>query len=203
MTQVHAAIVAVRVTKWSIGFCQGKAKLDEKLREKLVVAIEKSLLGAGAKDYEDGIETTKKLLEWAYQNIQSIQTRDGLRAALDSCPPMSKREETIALFISAGLPLLIRTGLQIAAKKAAATIPAPKGGRPSAIPPQKVGEVLDCVAGLIRRGCTVEAAIYRTAQRFGGSERTILRLWAKRGSMTDDELTPAVTVDEVIEYITS
>jgi hypothetical protein len=116
---------------------------------------------------------------------------------------MSKRDELRALFIAISLPLLIRTGLQIAAKKAAATIPAPKGGRPPAIAPQKSGEVLDCVSTLMRRGCTLEAAIYRTAQRFGSSERTIARLWARRGSISDEGLMPEVTMDEAIAFITS
>jgi hypothetical protein len=177
--------------------------VNEKLREKLVAAIERSLLAAGAKDYEEGLQATKKLIEWAHQNVQAIQTRDGLRAALDACPPMSKREALRALFIAAGLPFLFRTVLQMASKKVAATIAAPKGGRPPAIPPQKTGEVLDCVSALMRKGCTFEAAIERTARRFGSSERTIERLWARRGSISEDELMPEVTMDEAIEYITS
>jgi hypothetical protein len=177
--------------------------VNEKLREKLAAAIEKSLLAAGAKDYEEGLNTTKKLIEWAHQNVEAIQTRDGLRAALDACPPMSKREELRALFIAAGLPLLFRTVLQMAAKKVAGTIPAPKGGRPPAVPPQKTGAVLDCVSGLIRKGCTVEAAITRTALRFGSSERTVERLWAKRGSISDDEMLPEVSMDEALLYLTS
>jgi hypothetical protein len=130
--------VAVRVTKWSVGFCQGKVNLNEKLREQIVLAVEKSFRKVGANDYEEGLNKAKKLIEWVYQGIEAIQTRDGLRAALDSCPPMSKRDELRALFIAISLPLLIRTGLQIAAKKAAATIPAPKGGRPPALLPKSL-----------------------------------------------------------------
>jgi hypothetical protein len=99
------------------------------LREQIVLAVEKSFRGAGANDYEEGLNKPKKLIEWVYRGIEAIQTRYGLRAPLDSCPPMSKREELRAIFVAASLPLLIRTGLQIAAKKAAATIPAPKGAR--------------------------------------------------------------------------
>lgn len=180
------------MTKWSVGFCQGKVNLDEK-----------SFREVGADNYEEGLNKAKKLIEWVYQGIQAIQTRDGLRGALDSCPPMSKREELIALFVATGLPHLVRSGLQIAAKRAAATIPAQKGGRPPAIAPQQTGEVLDCVSALMRKGCSLEAAIYRTAQRFGSSERTIARLWARRGSISDDELMPEVTMDEAIDFITS
>ena len=165
-------------------------------------AIEKWIVLAGAKDYEEGMKKLRSLIGWVHDRIQFVQTRDDLRAVLDSCPPMSRREELTYLFLANQLPQVIRPGLQIAAKKAADTIPPMKGGRPPAIAPQKTSEVLDCVSTLIRKGCTLEAAIYRTAQRFTSSERTIERLWAKRGSISDDELMPEVTMDEAIAFIT-
>ena len=165
-------------------------------------AIEKWIVVAGAKDYAEGMESASKVIGWFYERTQMVKTRDDLRALLDSCPAMSKREELTYLFLANHLPQVIRPGLKNAAKKAADTIPPRKGGRPPAIAPQKTGEVLDCVSALMRKGCTHEAAIYRTAQRFTSSERTIERLWAKRGSISDDELMPEVTMDEAIAFIT-
>ena len=109
----------------------------------------------------------------------------------------------IYVFLANHLPQVIRLGLKTAAKKAADTIPPMKGGRPPAIAPQRIGEVLDYVSTLTRKGCTLEAAIYRTAQQFSSSERTIERLWARRGSISDEELMPEVTMDEAIDFITS
>jgi hypothetical protein len=177
--------------------------VEEKLREKFVSAIEKSVLTAGAKDYEEGMQTARKLLGWAHDNIQSVQTRDDLRKVLDSCPPLTKREEVIALFVMSRLPQIMRFVLSVAAKKAKETIPSTTGGRPSAIPPEKIRDALDYVSALHRKGCSFEAAIKRTAQRFGTSDRTIERLWAKRESMTDDDLMPEVTIDEAVKYLSS
>ena len=177
--------------------------MDEKLREKFVSAIEKAILIAGANDYEQGMQTTRKLLEWANENVKSIQTLDGLRTVLDSCPQMSKREEMIGLFLTNRLPQVIRFGLKIAAKKAVETIPAMKGGRPPAIPPQRVYEVLDYVSTLHRKGCSWEAAIRRTAMRFEISERTIERLWSRRESISDDDVMPEVTFEDAIGYLVS
>jgi hypothetical protein len=181
----------------------GGGDVDEKLREKFVSAIERAVLVAGAKNYEEGMKSATKFLGRLHEDVRTIETRDDLRNLLDSCPPMSKREEMIYLFFANHLPQVIRLGLKTAAKKAADTIPPMKPGRPPAIAPQRIAEVLDNVATLYRKGCSLEVAIYRTSQRFGTSERTIERLWAKRESITDDELMPEVTMDEALEYITS
>jgi hypothetical protein len=110
-----------------------------------------TVLIAGARDYDDGIRTTRKLINWVSEHIQSVETLDGLRTALDSCPPTSRREERIILFVATRLPQLIRAGVQIAARKAAATIPAPKGGRPAAIAPEG-GNVSGWAASLTLSG---------------------------------------------------
>ncbi len=177
--------------------------MQEKLREKFVTAIEKSVLTAGAKDHEEGMQTARKLLGWAHDNIQSVQTRDDLRKVLDSCPALTKREEVIALFVMSRLPQIMRFVLNVAAKKAKETIPSTTGGRPPAIPPQKILDALDYVSALHRKGCSFEVAIKRTAQRFGTSDRTIERLWAKRESMTEDDLMPEITMDEAVKYLSS
>jgi hypothetical protein len=181
----------------------GGGDVDEKLREKFVSALEKAVLVAGSKNYEEGMKSATKLIGWLYDNVQSIQTREDLRSLLDSFPQMSKREEMIYLFLLNNLPQVVRFALKTAAKKAADTIPPMKSGRPPAIAPHRIAEVLDSVAVLYRKGCSLEVAVYRTSQRFCTSERTIERLWARRESITDDELMPEVTMDEAIEYITS
>ena len=177
--------------------------MDEKLREKFVSAIENAMRVAGANDYNEGMQTARKLLEWACNNVRSIQTLDDLRAALESCPPLSKREEMIGLFLANRLPQVIRFGLKIAAKRAADTVPSMKGGRPLAIPPQRVGEVLDYVSKMNRIGCSFETAIQRASQRFGPSERTIERLWAKRASISDEEPVIEITLEEALKYLAS
>lgn len=177
--------------------------MDEKVRERFVSASDKWVLLAGAKDYAEGMKKAAILIGRIHEIVRLIQTREDLRAALDSCAPLSKRQERIYLFLAENLPQVIRVWLKFAAKKAADAIPPMKGGRPPAIAPQKTGAVLDYVSALIRKGCSSEVAIHRTAQRFGSCDRTIERLWAKRGAITESDLMPDVTMDEAIEYITS
>ena len=124
-----------------------------------------------------------------------------MRVVLDACPPFSKLEGASVLFVVNHLPQVIRIGLKMAAEKAASTIPAPHGGRPPAIASHRIGEVLDNVSILNRKGCTLEAALKRTAMKFGTSERTIERLWAKREEISDEEALPLPTMEEVISYL--
>ena len=69
--------------------------MDEKLREQIVVAIEKAMKAVGAEGYESGIEQTRKLAAFVHQGAESMKTLDDLRVLLDRLPPLSKREELI------------------------------------------------------------------------------------------------------------
>jgi hypothetical protein len=147
--------------------------------------------------------TTRKLLIWVLDGIEAIKTPEDLRSRLDSLPPMSKRDEAIALFISKSLPQLLRFGLKILAKSAASTLPQLQTGRPKVIPLQRAHDVLDYVSLLHRKGCSWEIAKQRAAERFGCNIRTIERLWSKRESIELDNAPIAVSVDDVINYLGS
>lgn len=177
--------------------------MDEKLREKLVNAVEKSFHVAGARDYESGIEQARKLIAFVYEGVNSMKTPDELRLLLDSFPALSKREELIGLFIAQNLPGILRLGLKLAAKKAASDLPGLKSGRPPALSLQQVHEALDYVSKLNRQGCPFEVAKLRTGQRFGCSPRTIERLWKGRAAFADDSPVIAPTIDEALSYLIS
>lgn len=177
--------------------------MNEKLREEFVAAIEESVRIAGATDYKEGMESARKLIAWAYDRVQSIQTLDDLRAVLNSCPPLSKREEAIALFLVSHMPQVVRFGLKFAANKAASTLPALKGGRPVAIPASEAREVLDYIALLYRKGCSFEVAKNRAAQKFGCHLRTVERLWSKRALIEDKDQPIEVKIDDVLEYLST
>jgi hypothetical protein len=183
-----------------LGF--GGGVVDEILREKVLVACERAMLAAGAGSYEEEMETATKLIGKIYKGISQIRTADDMRVVLHAYPPVSKWEGVKVLFLVDHFPQVLRLGLKIAAEKAASTIPATHGGRPLAIPSQRIGEVLDYVSLLHRKGCTLEASINRTAFKFGSSERTIERLWAKRDLVSDAEAVPAHTVEEALSYLT-
>lgn len=169
--------------------------MDEKIREKMVSALENAVHTAGAKDYEDGMNQATKLIEFAHNGVQSIRTIKGLRATLDSCPPMSKSEEKVALLTLNLLPQLFRIALKMAAAKA--TLPPPSGGRPRATTANKTQEVLDFVSELFRKGSRLNVAKDRAAKKYGLSLRTIERLWSKRESILEDE----PTIDDALRFI--
>jgi hypothetical protein len=180
------------------GFVGGR--LDEKLREKIIAAVEKSIQIAGAKDYQSGMVQTSKLLAYFYEHIESMKTPDDLRALLDRCPPMSRYEKALALVLAQNLHHVLRLGLKAAAKKAASDLPA--GGRPSALANDKALEALDYVSKLNRKGYPFEVAKSRAAHNYGCSVRTIERLWAKRESISE-EMLPDVTIEDALRYLTS
>ena len=175
--------------------------MDEKLREQIVVAIEKAMKAVGAEGYESGIEQTRKLAAFVHQGAESMKTLDDLRVLLDRLPPLSKREELIISMISRNLPGILRLGFKLAAKRAAADLPALNNGRPPALSSQQAYESLDYVSKLNRQGCPVEIAKSRTAQKFGCSVRTLERLWKDRASFLNDQGEADVTIDEAIGYI--
>jgi hypothetical protein len=182
-----------------LGF--GGGVVDEKLREKFVVAIEKSVRVAGANEYESGMAQARRLIAFAHEGVESMKTLDELRALLDKIPPLTKREEVIGLLIARNLPGILRLGLKLAAKKAATNLPSLNNGRPPTLSSQEAHEALDYVSKLNRQGCSFEIAKLRTAQRFGCSLRTIERLWKDRAALLEDQPAHEPTMDEALSYL--
>lgn len=171
--------------------------MNEKIREEMISAIEKALGEAGAPNYEDGIKTVLKLIDFLGDRVRDIQTTDDLRKALDACEPMSRSEERLALFAMQNLPALARVLLKMLAKMGASTFPPPPAGRPPAFGAHEREEVLNYIAELNRKGASLPAAKLRASQRYGRSRRTIDRLWSHRGDTAEDK----PTIDAVISRI--
>jgi hypothetical protein len=177
--------------------------VDKKLREQIVSALEKAMKAVGAKDYESGMEQTSRLAAVVHESVESMKTLNDLRIMLDKLPPLSKQEEKIALLVARNLPGVLRFGLKLAAKSAAADLPALNSGRPPALSSQQAHEAIDYVSKLNRQGCSFEVAKSRTAQKFACSLRTIERLWKERASFLDNEEEPDATIHEALRYISS
>jgi hypothetical protein len=172
--------------------------VNEKLREKIIAAVEKSIKIAGAKDYQSGMEQARKLLAFLYEGVESMKTPDDLRTLLDGCPPMSRREEMVYLLLAQNMHHVLRLGLRAAAKKAASDLPG--GGRPPALSKKEAREALDYLAKLNRMGCPFAVSKTRTAQKYGCTVRTIERLWSQRASFSDDAKEPEVSLEEAVYY---
>jgi hypothetical protein len=172
--------------------------VDEKTREKMVLAIEKAILSLGEPTYEDGMKKAVKLLEFVTNGARSAQTLDELRSALDACEPVSKSEEMLVLFAMRNLPSLLRACLKMAAKSAAIDFPALPAGRRKALTAQQAVDAVDYIWELTRKGAPMDAAKLRAGQKYGCSRRTIDRLCADRDSVPEDK----PTIAEVINRLT-
>lgn len=173
--------------------------MNEKLREKIVIAFEKSIQRAGAKDYQSGMEQAGKVLAFFCERVEAMKSPDELRTLLDRLPPMSKHEEMIALVLAQNLHHVFRLGLKAAAKRVATDFPI--GGRPPALSNQDARVALDYVSKLNRQGCPLEVAKSRTAQRFSCSVRTIERLWAQRARFFGEAAAPEVSLEEALHHV--
>jgi len=165
----------------------------------MVSALEKAILSLGEPTYEDGMKKAVKLLEFVTNAARTIQTPDGLRSALDACEPLSKSEETIALFAMRNLPTLVRVCLKMAAKSAANDFPAPPTGRLPALKAQQAKDAVDYIWELTRKGASMDAAKTRAGQKFGCSRRTIDRLCANRDSLPEDKPTMADVIKQLTQ----
>jgi hypothetical protein len=165
----------------------------------MVSALEKAILSLGEPTYEDGMKKAIKVLEFFTNRVRSVQTPEGLRNALDACEPLTKGEETLALFAMRNLPSLVRVGLKMAAKSAAVDLPAPPSGRPLALTAQQAKDSVDYVWELTRKGASMDAAKLRASQKFGCSRRTIDRLCAYRDSVPEDKPTMADVIKQLTQ----
>lgn len=174
--------------------------MNEKTREELVAAAESAFSKAGASCYEDGIKLTRKLLSSIDKLLQANETKDKLRTTLDSAAPASRMEEKTVLLCIRSFPQLLRVGLKMAAQKAVETLPAPPGGRPTALPDASQREaMLDYIVGLHRKGASLDAAKLRAGQRYLISKRTVDRLWQNRMKPAEDE----PTFEDAVRYFAS
>jgi len=168
--------------------------VNEKYRERLIAAVEKSMKTVGANDYTSGMEQARKLIAFFYQGMEHLKTPDDLRALLDMCSPMSKREEAIYLLLAQNLHPVIRLGLNSLAKRASSNLPAFNPGRPPALTEKETREALDYVWYAIRRGYSMQVAKLRAAQKYGCSLRTINRLWVRRRDFTGEASEPTIAL---------
>ena len=182
----------------------GGGNVEEKMRERMIVAFEKTVRMAGAPSFEKGMCQAKEKLgiasSWVlFVNnfIQPIQTVEDLREALESRMFLPEREQAQLLFALEKLPQIVREGSLMASKRLAATFP-PQGGRKRAFTVRESQAVLDYVSQLNRDGASMPAAKDRAAQNFHCSRRTIDRLWKQRKSIPLEE---PPTIQELINMV--
>lgn len=179
--------------------------MEDKMRERMIVAFDQAVRIAGASSFEEGMGQARMLtglvIGWVHfvnNFIQPIQTVVDLRETLVSRMSLTESEETLLLLALENLPQIVREGFTMVAEKAKSTLPPPHGGRRPAFTAEESQKVLDYVSHLNRMGAEMPIAKDRAAQRFGCSRRTIDRMWTHRKSIP---LEKPPTIQELIGMV--
>jgi hypothetical protein len=175
--------------------------MKDKDLEQFVEAIERAFVSAGAKDFEDGVRIAKKLIGFFYEGVQSIETKQDFIRAIAQCPPSMIGELDKGLLLVKNLPGVVRHLLIRLARMAASSFSPLPSGRPVVIPPRLGPEILDFIATLNRKGCSLTIAKDRAAKKYDVSRRTIDRLWSDRASYAGDVAPAKVTMADALEYL--
>jgi hypothetical protein len=157
--------------------------VDIETQEKIVTGLVEAVRAVGADDYEAAMMKAKKIIGKVYDAIESMETIQKLRAAMDSADSLNPEDTAIAEFTVGVLPQLIRMALESGGKTLAADLPMHCPGRPRALKEEEHEEILDFILDLFRKKVPLTTAKLRASQRFGCSKRTIDRLWANRKSV--------------------
>ncbi len=166
-------------------------------REKVVSAVEKSIVRVGAENYEDGMGKAIRITRLALILVEKIETKENLRALLDKSPELSKGEESLVLLLFRSLPHVLRLIFIWLANDAKKTLPSISAGRPNSTTTETRQAVVNHIGHLHTNGLTFKDAKKRAAQKFGQSPRTIERIWSQRGCPKEDEL----TIQEAIQLL--
>ena len=140
--------------------------VNAELREKLIVEVEKCWKIAGAENYESGIQTFAKLLDFVRNTFEPMRTKEQFREFLDQLPEPSWLERQFIVGGLRYLPQVFRFGLKKLSQTAEETLP-PLVGRQHT------------------KGYTLEQAKKSAAKKCGVSEATVQRVWDDRGSNSE------------------
>ena len=158
--------------------------VNAELREKLIVEVEKCWKIAGAENYESGIQTFAKLLDFVRNTFEPMRTKEQFREFLDQLPEPSWLERQFIVGGLRYLPQVFRFGLKKLSQTAEETLPPLPRGR-IGIDLQQRAAIIGFVGRQHTKGYTLEQAKKSAAKKCGVSEATVQRVWDDRGSNSE------------------
>lgn len=158
--------------------------MNAELREKLIVEVEKCWKIAGAENYESGIQTFAKLLDFVRNTFEPMRTKEQFREFLDQLPEPSWLERQFIVGGLRYLPQVFRFGLKKLSQTAEETLPPLPRGR-IGIDLQQRAAIIGFVGRQHTKGYTLEQAKKSAAKKCGVSEATVQRVWDDRGSNSE------------------
>lgn len=152
------------------------------LRDEIISRVEKSLILAGAKDYDEGMQQLARLLDFITRNFGQCRTKDQLAAVLNEMPQPAMLESRLFLGTLKYLPQIIRFGLKRLATIAEDTLLEVPTGRPGLELQERV-KIVDFVGDQHKHVPSLDRCMKQAASWFHVSEATVQRAWDDRTSI--------------------
>ncbi len=149
-------------------------------REVIIAGIEEQMIAAGAKDYDDGMQTVSKLIEFLKKHHDPMRTKEQLEDVLDQMPDPSWVQMQLFLGTLKFFPQILRYGIQKLATNADENLPQLPKGRPGLDLVTKQ-QIIASIGKKHMKGYSLEKAKKSVALQFSQSESTIQRTWDGRG----------------------
>ncbi len=164
--------------------------MKSELRDKILQLVEENFRWLGAKDYNDAMAITRRVLIRLLDITEPMKTREDFARGLDTLEDPSPVQRRLILAGIRFLPQIIRATLRRAADAAKKEIPSPTGRPPT--DQQLRANIVAYVNQLHLKGLTLELSKKRAAQRFGVSESSVQRSWDDRRNMEEADFRSAL-----------
>ena len=150
-------------------------------RDTIISEIERVLVHAGAKDYDSGMATFEKLLNWLQEHYHPMKSKEDFAALLDSLPEPSWLQMRFLLGSFKYTPHVMRYSLKRLTEMAEDDFPEIPRGRPGLDAYMKA-QIVAHVGKRYTEGYALEQAKWSAARKFGISVSTVQRAWDDRGN---------------------
>lgn len=172
--------------------------MTPEVRDAIVENVEKAFVAAGSLDYDDGIATVSKAIDWCRDAVRTIRTREHLRLLLEQVPDLPVEQEPFAVAATRFLPQLISDVIKQLSSDISKDFKL-SGGRPST-PSEQLVSIVRFVGAMHTDGYSMATCKKRASLRFGVSTRTVERAWQNRGRLLEGER--KITFEEVRAWLT-
>jgi hypothetical protein len=153
--------------------------------EKVIARFEGLLQKMGAENFEGGIDTTVRVLEFYLDELRKMRTKEEMRLILAQMPRASRPKRQLVLGVLKYFPQIFSYGIKQLASGEGYQLPAIPQGRPRVELQQKAEVAAYMGMLIVERKLSKEVAKKRAARRFGISESTVQRAWDDRIEESD------------------
>ena len=131
-------------------------------RDAIVAQLEKQMIAAGARDYDDGMEKLTKIIEWLKEHHDPMRTKEQFEQLLNTMPDPPRIQMQLLFGALKFMPQVMRFAIQKVATVAEEQLPELRRGRPGLDLVTKE----QIVASIVKKAC--EGVFIRTSKEERG-----------------------------------